>query len=127
MALIILLNSILPSTLKAISILNNVNYLQKSYTTYARSHVVSTISSVSIAHALSTDTDVPNGIEQPPFISGGILREPLGQRLDSTSESLKPQPDVTSFRKFHQFRIRFVRSRSTVYQRDVYLKGKWRI
>lgn len=90
--------------------------------THARSNIVSAVGGVSIAHALSTDADVPNGIEQPPLISGDILREPLGQRLDGTSEPLEPQSDVTSFREFHQLRIRLVRTGSAMNQRDVYLK-----
>lgn len=103
---------------------NRFQYSLEQLGTYTRSDVMSTVCGVAVAHALTTDTDVSNGIEQPPLISGDILREPLGQRLDGTSESLKPQPDVTGFREFHQLRVRLVRSGSTVYQRNVNLKQK---
>lgn len=80
------------------------------------------ISRVSVADALSADADVPNGVEQPPLISGDILAEPLGQRLDGTSEALKTQPHVPRLRELHQFGVRLVRSRPTVDQGHMYLE-----
>lgn len=84
---------------------------------------MSTVLCVSVAHTLTPNADVPYGVKQA-FIPPDVLREPPGYRFHVAPQPHQLQPHVTSLGELQKLRARLVRSRSSLYQRRVYLENK---
>lgn len=73
---------------------------------------------VSVANALSSNVDVPDGVEQP-LVLGDVLGQPARQGIDRGPEALQAQSNVPSLGELEKFWTRFVGARSSVYERSM--------